>query len=156
MFLFLIFALRPWRPSRFLRKSVKINFDDPLGVRIRLYTYGTTYCQRFFAPLTLRSRMTTGLPRRGGLNSPSRSAKERGPGGEFRALLNRKVREERNVFFIFPWRSLRPPRFQGKSVKMNVDGPWGRRTYIFNKKRPGRGGAFRMGSYAFLFCGFRA
>jgi len=59
----------------------------------------------------------------GTVSSPSLSPKERGPGGEFRSLLNRKGRKVRNVFFIFPWRSLRPSRFQGKSVKMNFDDP---------------------------------
>ena len=58
--------------------------------------------------------------------SLSLSAKERGPGGEFRALLNREVREERYILFLFfPWRPPRPLRFQVKSVKMNFDDPLG-------------------------------
>ncbi len=59
--------------------------------------------------------------------SPSLSAKERGPGGEFTKLANRQVREERYALFLFffSWRPPRPLRFQVKSVKMNVDDPAG-------------------------------
>ena len=54
--------------------------------------------------------------------SLSLSAKERGQGGEFRALPNRIVRQERNVFLFFLG-APRVLRFQRKSVKMNFDDP---------------------------------
>ena len=69
---------------------------------------------RFFAPLTLRSRMTSWLSRSEGLISPSLSAKERGFWGELRVLINRNGRKVRNVLFIFSLRPWRPSRFLGK------------------------------------------
>ena len=75
--------------------------------------------------------MTSWLSRSEGLNSPSLSAKERGPGGEFRELANRKAREERYVLFLFTLHSLRPWRFQRKNVKMNVDDPVEPPPYLF-------------------------
>ena len=49
--------------------------------------------------------------------------KRGGQGVSLRELAKRYWRKVRNVLFIFSLRPWRPLRFQGKSVKMNVDDP---------------------------------
>jgi len=88
------------RVALFLK--VKMNIDDPIGWVFQLNTDVTSMRLRFFAPLTLRSRVTSWLSRSEGLISPSLSRKERGLGGEFRGNPpTAAYAMNATVFFIF-------------------------------------------------------